>query len=1167
VKISWIPIEEEIMIKARDWPVRAMYILIAAALAISLFITAAPAHKVSAAPDNGVVSEWSRVSTPTTEDWVLAPETALRDYALADGGDVAYAVVDGWNDEEEAYGDWLLKSDDGAATWEDITDALDDVIDPDDLDDNYIDTIELVATDWVDPDFVAVALWWWDDDNPGYYLNVFFSTDGGVNFNDAKEVEDGVYFPYQDGAVSDLAVSLEAADKRDIVIGGSDLKGNSLLFRCTVTANTASAWEDTTAYDGWDDENDGSPFISIGVTDIIFSPNWATDKTILVTTVVFYGPYWDVYLQSGSMGTTPGWNAKSTLGIDAVLIVHNENLLSMLISFDPRSVAGMTLPSDYNSKSTDTRVLWVWVNYYDDDDPASKIVRVDNDDAAALEQLGQIKNGNVWLTNISYKGTIAEGEAIAGVIGTGTDPISDCCEGVQVYRKSPIKNMLICCESWKKACKVPTGTTGMAVSYVGEDKAYAVALGPGYYDESAWSVSFDDGDVWNQLSLVDTNIDFFSDVAVSPDCNKTMLVSVNVETGCGCDSVWLYADALPEEGYSEYSGHWLRTWCGQLEGGQNWGQWGLLRLAPEETTGLNVYLVDRETGNVYWNDLETLDCWTPIASTAVDAIMDLAAQDKDTLYAVDLNGEVAKFDAGEWQEAVDSEVGNGNTIAVLGDAILVGGMDGDVSYSDDGGETFTALEDVTDGGYVTVAFDTYFDLNDTIYAAVAWAKGNDSGVYRWVIDESDTWTDLKAEPLESQIGINDGDGVDEPVEVQFDGLVVDRPYPANPYTSADNGGVIYASYFANTYDVASNTTVWFTGVARSLEREVTVCTTCLTWDFLHVGLTTDVEAFEAWPDAVKICGCLTANSHSHLFAIDSWNSYDMYENESGSVWTFDDCYSKKAPTATSPAIIAADPCSCYSVPFTLVWDALCDACYYDIQFALDEDFTMPVYVNGSKVLTAVVKGDTPAYSILGGEAGGLSCETKYYWRVRASEAATGQVIHSWWSAGSFTIAPSVEASQITLVAPVPGATGVAIKNLGFSWDLSADADKFDWKLSTNADLTNPVESKSGLTKTNKAYKCTATLAYGTTYYWQVTAYKGDSVISTSAIGTFTTAPTGAFCCPICGQCFDTEALLKAHTADAHPAQPATPFWVWVVIAIGAVLVIVVIVLIFRTRRV
>jgi hypothetical protein len=334
----------------------------------------------------------------------------------------------------------------------------------------------------------------------------------------------------------------------------------------------------------------------------------------------------------------------------------------------------------------------------------------------------------------------------------------------------------------------------------------------------------------------------------------------------------------------------------------------------------------------------------------------------------------------------------------------------------------------------------------------------------------------------------------------------------------------------------------------------------------------DKEDFEATPDALKICGCLTADTNSKLFALDDgWSDYDMIDGIDGALWTFEDCYAKKGPELTSPedgAVIPADPCSCYSVPFTLTWDTLCDACYYEIQFALDEDFTMLIGVNGLTVdqlaFTEII-GDVPSFSIIGGPAGELSCEQTYYWRVRASEAATGQVIHSWWADGYFSVAPSVQSGIIELVAPAPGATGVGTKNVGFSWDLLAEADEFDWVLDDNYDFSSPVESKTGLDDTT--YECTKTLEYGTTYYWQVTAYNDGAEISDSAVGTFTTAAQGEFCCPQCGLCFDTQAELQDHIDEMHPAQPATPFWVWVVIGIGAALVIVVIVLIFRTRRV
>jgi len=1171
------------MIKARAWPVKAMYILIAAALAISLVIIAAPALKVSANPG---LSEWDRVSTPTLEGFVVAPGSVIIDYALADGGEVAYAVVDAYDEDcvRDLPADMdyrLLKSDDHAATWTDITEALEDV------DDGFsIVELVLVATDWEDPDFVAVALWEHSE------LRVYFSIDGGDTFEDADWVEDGVYFDDPDD-VSDLAVSYEAAGKREIAIGGMDDQGDAALFRCTVTGDSASAWEDATLYDGWDDEDDpatpAGPLDSEFVTDIIFSTSWGTDKTILVTTVDDYDDSWggvdngDVHLQCGSWGTSEGWNEDSTLGIEAVLILEDEYIPMWLADDDARGIAGLTLPEDYNSKNTNDRVLWVWANYYDPSppyDPMCAIMRVDDDSADPVGPMGQIEDGELWLTNVSYHGTIAEGEAMAGVLGDGMGGYAECCEGVQVYRNDGIRNMDICCERWHDACKPPTGRAAMAVSYVGDDKAYAVALQGDidYYDEGAWSVTFDDGDTWNQLSLIDTNIDYFSDVAVSPDCNKTMLVSVNLGVPpngnpniCQCDSVWLYADDLPEA--EEYDGKWIRTWCGELE-----SNWGLLRLAPEETTGDNVYLVDYDSNNVYWNDMEGLACWDPIGSTELDEIVDLAAQDSDTLFAIDWNGDVAMFDDDEWQEAVDSEVTIGYTIAVWGDHILVGGEDGDVSYSDDGGETFDLLEEIpTIDGYVTVAFDTYFDTNDVVYAATD-EGDNTGGIYSFVIGESEEWTDLEATPLENQVlpkSMWTSTEGDDPIEVAYTGLVVDRP--GNPFTSAANGGVIYASYYGY---LAVNATdgYWFTGAARSLEREVTVCTTCLTWDFLHVGLTPGIwpdddpypEGFEATPDALKICGCLTPDSNTHLFAIDEWWDYDMCEGEKGAVWTFEDCYAKKAPEITGPDdgdVIPADPCSCYSVPFTVLWDTLCDACSYDIEFAMDEEFDMPVRVNGEDDMTYhLEQQDVPAYSIMGGPDGGLSCETTYYVRVRAADAATGQIIHSWWSDPiAITIAPSVEAGIITLVAPEPNAQGMPIKKVGFSWNLMATADAFDWKLDDNFDFSSPIESKTGLTST--AYECTKTLEHGTTYYWQVTAYNEGAVISTSAVGTFTTGATGAFCCPQDGMCFDTQAELEAYNAEHYPAQPATPFWVWVVIGIGAVLVIVVIVLIFRTRRV
>jgi hypothetical protein len=364
--------------------------------------------------------------------------------------------------------------------------------------------------------------------------------------------------------------------------------------------------------------------------------------------------------------------------------------------------------------------------------------------------------------------------------------------------------------------------------------------------------------------LIDTHIDYLSDVAVSPDCNKTMLVSVNEESSCECDSVWLRAENLLEA--SEYNGKWMRTWCGQLEGDieEGWER-GLLRLATEETTGDTVYLVDYGTDIVYWNEMETLDCWEDGTAT-VDEIVDLAVKDRGTIYALDYYGDVAMSDdyALGWHTPVDSKVEYGWTIAVRGDDILVGGCDGDVSHSDDGGETFTELEEipvVVDYALVTVAFDSYFDANDTIYAAVAGFEDSSpttGGIYRWVIGESDEWENLNAE------------------DYAYTGLVLNVPSGGKPETSAETGGVLYASY------VSGDTT----GVARCLTPAEDMCCDGTDWDYLTRGLTS--ELFKMTPQALKICGCLTADTGSRFFAIDGSEPYDMVDGLTGTVWSFED---------------------------------------------------------------------------------------------------------------------------------------------------------------------------------------------------------------------------------------------------------------------------------------
>ena len=184
---------------------------------------------------------------------------------------------------------------------------------------------------------------------------------------------------------------------------------------------------------------------------------------------------------------------------------------------------------------------------------------------------------------------------------------------------------------------------------------------------------------------------------------------------------------------------------------------------------------------------------------------------------------------------------------------------------------------------------------------------------------------------------------------------------------------------------------------------------------------------------------------------------------------------------------------------------------------------------------------------------GLTCGLTYYWRVRVADAESDELIRSWWSeTRSFTIAAPT-GFGVQLISPRIGETGLPVGGAALSWTSVKNASSYNLVLSKNADLSDPILSKSLLTGTALAH--TETLDYSTAYYWQVTALKGTNVLSTSAIGTFTTMAK-------------PEAAPPPVVIPPAPPAPApiTPAFIWAIIGIGALLIIVVIILIVRTRR-
>ena len=1227
--------------RIKRWSGRLFYVVIAVVMTFGLLLAPASAPPVIAAEVN---AEWDKVDTPNMDDWKIATGSDLYVPALGIDGQRLYVIGSMWEDSNgDGYINFteetprLWKSEDGGATWDDISDNVLKAVEGEPV--NTFAWFNFLTAALYDTNFIAIGAYLGEMTDPDNWMQVVLvSTDGGEEFEllpyPIQDTSAGTNLtdifginisPDIDG-VRNIAVCGIEDPNRSIVnpgIPSDDEEGRVYRYQ---TGSLIGRWEDAaTGKPGW--------INCTVVTWVYFSGLFTDDRTIVAVT---HNTKIDVpgmrgidcfphtgnqsYVQTGTWsGSNVNWNEAASRGEAALL--SNEPAVWWVTK---GSTTGIGLPLDYDGRDKNLRYAWVPLNTANEDEvPANQhtkgtIYRVVNGDA---EPIAQQVEGRPWLAMVFYFGTIDHGKAVAGVLGTGhaagvltsilkgLNLRTGCCEGVQVYRNDGIADMDICCQRWQAACKPPTGH-GAALAIIappGGTKVYCVTtaltilMNPivphtihksvhmyDKYDEGAFSVSFDDGDTWNQIGLIDTDMDYLTDVAQSPDCNTTYVASVNLNlteerrdggsVECGeCDSVFFKSKNLAEEivfarGYDDT---WFRVWNGMLTNntplnGADTPQIGLVRLAPEETGEIEtVYFVDRGSDTVYYDGNKGLGCWETGSST-VDEISDLAVQDEATIYVVGFDASVAVSDdygfGASWSNTMDSKVDDGHTIAVLGEGnVLVGGADGKVAYSDsdlatflDAEASFTKLDDIGHGR-VHVAFDSYFTDNSVIYAAVSVVdlgtedpiNDADNGIYRWVIDESTAFTDLgecagTATPTETQLGYP-VDSCDT-VEVGYYGIVLSNA-EGNPETDATTGGVLYATFYDEDGGV--------TGVARCLNPAEEVACGEATWDYLIEDVNVYHGAFTLEPSSLEICGCLSPDTNSKLWAIDDVRYYNgivveedpHYNATLGRLWTYEDCYAKAGPTLKSPAdntVVNADPCYCWNDAFTLKWDRQCDACSYNLQISLDEDFTEVILdISGKdgkcrEIDYEPTSGSKPSYVIENGALGTGSCGTTFYWRVRSADAATDEIIHSPWSeVRSFTVAIGPMA-QVTLTNPGNGATGVAVSNIPFTWDAVADSTGYEFNL-VNAATDAAVVSATSVSGTTYTY--TGTLSYGTSYYWTVKALK-DTTVFGDATASFTTGAEGVV-----------------------PPPSTTASWLWVIIALGAVVWLVILVLIFRTRRV
>ena len=734
-----------------------------------------------------------------------------------------------------------------------------------------------------------------------------------------------------------------------------------------------------------------------------FSPTYSGDQSFVVILATGAGTFCNIGLRDLKYNTTLAW-------------VYPGNGVSVSTATKTTlSVADLSLPSDFSGQSASLRRAFVSL-------AQSGIFRVDDSAVTALLPLAGINS-------IQFFGTFSQGKLIAGsVMGV------PCLAVVPtIYMDTPC----ICAGSCSnQSLKPPTGAanqggcstglTGIGSAIVAWSPdgslAYAAtgsaAITPGGHwwniwitrlvpnDESAFSISRNNGDTWNQLSLIDTTIDWFNDVAISADCTTLYLASVHRNTGgfvnglivgtCNeFDSVWRSTIspgvAAPLPAIQPIGAYWervlthttsascrvpqtdlpiLRTVSSCTDSSDGGVVAWAARFAPTSLSG---------SGLMAWSP-DYGDYWAAITPSYL--VEDFTFESSRVIYVAGITGMVQKlvYTGTSWATnlpGVDSTV-IPHTITARNGKVMVGAnlistLEGKpIAYSADSGanfQTYRAYIPVT--GMVHAIFDTDFEKNRFIYAAVG---DNVTGtVYRNNAPVFTRWTD------NDMMDVSDGaSGADWSAETP--------PVGPNPPHLPGYYGIVMAFtgngqpalYAAHDNITTTNfgISVSNSAVCRTLEPRNGMPKPGIYWDCLDVFQPPSQSGvhFTLEPSSLKACGCCSPNTNTTLYAIDNesglvWDGsislsdslatilshisaghylktpgYNPPANQ-GMLWAYTDCLAKKGPALRTPAdkaLVGADPVTGRNQQIDLSWEQLCLSTVYELQVAKDAAFTLRI---------------------------------------------------------------------------------------------------------------------------------------------------------------------------------------------------------------------------------
>lgn len=182
-----------------------------------------------------------------------------------------------------------------------------------------------------------------------------------------------------------------------------------------------------------------------------------------------------------------------------------------------------------------------------------------------------------------------------------------------------------------------------------------------------------------------------------------------------------------------------------------------------------------------------------------------------------------------------------------------------------------------------------------------------------------------------------------------------------------------------------------------------------------------------------------------------------------------------APVLSSPSNGSTN----VSINPALSWNSVANATGYVLQYSLAQDFS----TNSELIMS----GTSQALS-------GLSYNTQYYWRVKATN---GSISSDWSNVWSFTTV-QMTLSAPTLSSPANGATNISLSPT-LSWNSVTNATGYVVQYSTASNFASYDEVTTSGTSCNLSG-----LSYITTYYWRVKATNGNISSNWSTSRNFTT---------------------------------------------------------------